>query len=106
MARTPDTRARACRHCGAPLVGKRRDAQYCTDGCRNASWYRTPRQRLQRLVSPQTEPETPAGNGTAKARRRPSRDGRGVRLYVLPEDDEAQILAKVRAARGGAISPR
>jgi hypothetical protein len=100
----PHVNAAVCAYCGTSLEGKRRDARYCSDRCRYESWAR---KRPQRLSTASREPEARSSNGTAKTRRRPSRDGRGVRLYVLPEDDEAQILAKVRAARvdkaGGAI---
>ena len=87
----------ACAFCGASLIGKRRDARYCSDHCRYESWAS---KHPQRLSTASVEPQPRASNGTAL--RRPSRDGRGVRLYVLPEDDEAEILAKVRAAREGA----
>ena len=48
------------------------------------------RKRAQRAESPDK----------ARTRRRPRAD-RGVRTYILPEDNEAQILAKVSAARRG-----
>jgi hypothetical protein len=88
----------ACEHCGTSLEGRRRDARYCSDRCRYESWAR---EHPQRLSTASTKPETPSSNGTGSAHRRLSRDGRGVRPYILPEDDERRILLKVRAARGG-----
>jgi hypothetical protein len=86
----------ACENCGASLEGRRTDARHCSDWCRYESWAR---KHPQRLSTASAGSETPSGIGTAKAPRRPSRDGRGVRVYVLPEDNAEAILEKVRAAR-------
>jgi hypothetical protein len=85
-----------CQHCGASLDGRRRDARYCSDRCRYESWAK---KHPQRLSTASVEPGPPSRNGTSH--RRPSRDGRGVRVYVSPEDDGDLILEKVAAARGG-----
>lgn len=65
--------------CGASLDGLRADALYHSDACRK---------RAKRTPSPD------------KARkRRQSRDGRGVRIYIAPEDTNLTIDLKVAAAR-------
>jgi hypothetical protein len=99
MYRAP-VNTRSCEQCDASLDGRRSDARYCSDRCRYESWER---KHPQRLSTASTAHQTLSGNSTGSAPRRPSRDGRGVRVYVLPEDDEATILAKARAARGDAI---
>jgi hypothetical protein len=74
---------RLCRYCGEPLARERRKGtRYCDDLCRS---------RKHRGIAPET-----VGHGS----RRPSRNGRGVRPYILPEDGSQEILAKVEAARG------
>ena len=88
----------ACEYCGASLQGRRRDARHCSDRCRYESWAK---RHPQRLSTASTASENPSSNGKRVAPRRLSRDGRGVRIYVLPEDDMQSITAKVRAARGG-----
>ena len=96
----------ACENCGADLEGRREGTRFCDVTCRSAAWHRRHPERGHHGVTP-TEAE---GNvytastevSSGRRPRRPSRDGRGLRLYVLPEDTEAQILAKVRAARRGA----
>lgn len=100
----------SCENCGASLECRRQGTRFCDGSCRAKAWlrdhperdYRTKRGASPRLNVTSRLSE-PSNNGKAPARRRLSRDGRGVRLYVLPEDDEAKILAKVSAARGGAI---
>jgi hypothetical protein len=97
-----------CEFCGSDLEGRREGTRYCDVSCRSAAWHRrhpdrghhreTPTEAEGNVYSASTDAQT---NGR---RRRQSRDGRGVRLYVVPEDTEARILAKVRAARGEAAS--
>lgn len=55
-----------CHHCGASLAHMRADALWCGDACRKAA------QRSGRPDKGRT--------------RRPSRNGRGVRVYLTPED--------------------
>lgn len=94
-----------CLYCGASLKGRREGTRYCDTTCRSAAWHRRHPERGHHGLT-LTEPEgnvyrasTEVSNGRRAPR--PSRDGRGVRLYILPEDNEAEILIKVRAARGG-----
>jgi hypothetical protein len=64
-----------CEWCDSPLDGYRRDARFCGAECRYRAWaHDHPRQRLQRLVRPRV------------ASRRASRDGRGIKLYLLPDE--------------------
>lgn len=63
---------RSCEFCGATLSKRRRDARFCNESCRSSAWKR----------SRQTRPET--------FRRRKSRDGRGVRVYLTPEDFDSK----------------
>jgi hypothetical protein len=51
------TDTRACAWCGASLEGRRRDARFCGDACRHASWssHKTPAQ-----PDPVSEPTTDA----------------------------------------------
>lgn len=35
----------ACAYCGDEVVGKRRDARYCSDRCRRQTWDEKPQQR-------------------------------------------------------------
>jgi hypothetical protein len=86
--------ARGCGYCGASLEGRRARTLYCCDAHRLAAW---------RGRTAGTTPETP-GNGYSALSRRPSRDGRGVRVYVLPEESDAAVLAKVEAARSGKVT--
>jgi hypothetical protein len=96
-----------CENCGADLEGRREGTRFCDVTCRSAAWHRRHPERGHHGETP-----TEAGGNVYTAStevsnvrrtRRPSRDGRGLRLYVLPEDTEVQILTKVRAARGGAV---
>jgi hypothetical protein len=95
-----------CENCGASLEGRREGKRYCDVTCRSAAWHRRHPDRGHHggtLTESEGNVYRASGGAQTDGRpRRPSRDGRGVRLYVLPEDDEARILAKVRAARGGA----
>src|SRR5918995_4663870 len=72
--------------CGASLAGMRADARWASPACR---------MRVKRGASP-NEART----------RRPSRDGRGVRLYIRPEDepgDHPQKGRSRRARKGGGV---
>jgi len=57
---------RTCRHCGRSLAHLRADAVWCSDTCRKAA------RRAARADRART--------------RRASRNGRGVRVYLTPED--------------------
>src|SRR5829696_9185064 len=100
----------ACGYCDITLNGRRKGTRFCDSSCRAKAWlrdhperdYRTKKRSSPRL-NVTSDLSEPSNNGSGPARRRPSRNGRGVRLYVLPEDTEAQILSKARAARGGAV---
>ena len=97
----------ACENCGTSLQGRRAGTRFCDVTCRSAAWHHRHPERGHHAETP-TEAE---GNVYSAARsaqtngrsRRASKDGRGVRLYILPEDDEATIIAKAKAARGRAI---
>ncbi len=94
-----------CENCGASLEGRREGTRYCHVTCRSAAWHRRHPERGHHGETP-TESEgnvyrASPGAQTNDRPRRLSRDGRGVRLYVLPEDDETKIIAKVSAAREG-----
>jgi hypothetical protein len=83
---------RRCAYCGDPIPnGMRLDARFCSALCRG---------RSHRRSSPETATNGHAAKREAAPRpaRRPSRNGRGVRVYVLPEDSNRAILAKVEAA--------
>jgi hypothetical protein len=89
-----------CEGCGASLEGRRKDCRFCSDACRVEAW-RTRNLPGTGFVTVSTAPvgsQTPSSSSTPPARR-PSRDGRGVRAYVLPEDSREAIIAKVEAAR-------
>lgn len=65
--------------CGESLDGLRVDALYHSPACR---------MRAKRAASPN------------KGRtRRPSRDGKGVKIYVAPTDHVYEVWQKVKAAR-------
>lgn len=84
------TERRRCRYCGEDIPdGKRLDAEFCSDLCRG---------RNHRDIPPETA--TNGFPGKRQAPRRPTREGRGVRPYILPEDSPSQILSKVDTARG------
>lgn len=63
--------AGGCLHCGASLEGKRPDALYCCSEHRAAEY----RRRQEQAFS--TAPTQP---------RRASRDGKGTRYYLLPNE--------------------
>ena len=97
-----------CEFCGASLEGRREGTRFCDVSCRSAAWHHRHPERGRHGETP-TEVEgnvyrAPTGPQQAGGgQRRPSRDGRGVRVYIVPEDSEAKILAKAKAARRGAI---
>ena len=75
---------RKCAQCRAPLHPlKRSDARFCSPRCRYRSWAGE-------------APTTPTN-----ASRRPSRNGRGIRIYFTPEDlrDREAVRQKVLTAR-------
>ena len=80
-------------------------ARYCDVTCRSAARHDRHPERSHHGETP-TGAEgnvyrAPTGPQTGGGLRRPSRDGRGVRVYIVPEDSEAKILAKAKAAREG-----
>jgi hypothetical protein len=87
--------ARACRYCGGPIPdGRRLDAFYCSDLHKG---------RFHRFGPAKTA--THGNPGKPAAPRRPSRDGLGVHVYILPDDSAAAILGKVQAARDRKVRP-
>ena len=97
--------ASTCEFCGASLEGRREGTRYCDVTCRGAAWHLRHPGRGHQGETP-TEAEgnvykAPTGPQTGGGLRRPSRDGRGVRVYIVPEDSEAKILANAKAAREG-----
>lgn len=98
----------ACENCGASLEGRRQGTRFCDSSCRATAWLQDHPARDSRTRRDSARPlnvtngsQTPSRNGSDPALRRLSRNGRGVRPYVLPEDDADLILEKVAAARGG-----
>jgi hypothetical protein len=84
---------RTCAFCQEPIPdGKRWDARFCSDLCRG---------RNHRGISPDTATDGNGGEraGSRRPARRRSRNGQGVRLYIVPADTNATIIAKVTAAR-------
>jgi hypothetical protein len=65
--------------CGTSLDNLRADALYASDACRK---------RAKRTQSADKD-----------RKRRQSRDGNGVRIYVSPDDDLIAIVRKAQAAR-------
>lgn len=82
---------RACRHCGKSLAGKRRNARYCDSTCRAEATHVRHGRRA---------PLDKTLRSAASGHRRASRDGRGVRIYVTPEETagwvEGIVLGSVR----------
>jgi hypothetical protein len=87
--------------CKRSLEGRRSDCLYHDDHCRFRVWSR---EHPQRLATASVKPQTSSSNG-----RRPSRDGKGARLYLTPDDLQDLMLngahlslpvfEKVKAAR-------
>lgn len=65
------TRKLTCQHCGAVFQAKRPHARFCSASCRAAHWAE------RRENSRQT-----AGERVVEASRRPSREGRGAKVYL------------------------
>lgn len=76
---------RSCDYCGTSLEGRRRQARYCNSTCRAEAC-----KRRKAGLSP-----TRSSNGKKPLQtvgtkpRRPSKDGRGTRIYFTPEEIRA-----------------
>lgn len=67
------TRRLACEHCGRSFEAKRSHARFCSDSCRAAHWAKNRKNARER-----------PGERVVEASRRPSRDGRGTKVYLTP----------------------
>ena len=67
---------RVCEECGKGFYTKQKNARFCRDKCRFRAWDREhPR-----------EPAKQPYNGSAGGKRRASRDGKGTRVYLTPDE--------------------
>lgn len=80
---------RLCEECGAPLQGFRKQARFCSGACRAEA------SRRRRSVEEEKPHRTAQDNS-----RRPSRDGKGVHIYVTLADflDDERLAEKLKAA--------
>lgn len=75
-----------CEDCGKGFWTKNAQARFCSDTCRYLAWDRE---------HPRTPVKQPY-NGSAGGKRRASRDGKGTRLYLTPDELMALALGSIR----------
>ena len=88
------TLTRVCEGPGCPVLLDatfRADARFCSPLCRSRKWHES-----------RTEPFIEGANG--KSERRPSRNGRGAKVYLTPE--ELRVLSEARNNVGTAPDQR
>lgn len=77
------------RYCREPIApGRREGTRFCDSRCRVKEWRLRQRSRPTGPVTRRTDtgaPRTPSSGGTS---RRSSRDGRGLHVYLPPEEIE------------------
>ena len=73
--------------CGHLFEPTRSWQRFCSQECRWQKW-----------IADQIERRITRSSAVSGAIRRPSRNGKGTRIYVTPTDTDERILAKARAA--------